>query len=159
MDITPGHRERTCKACASPFLVPIAKGRPPMCCSQACASTQRRGNRYLQGLSPATIGGMNELRAAADLVGRGYHVFRSVVADGPIDLVAMTPEGMMLRVEVRTGQATLSGYVWKQNHHDVPYDVAAIVLPDRVVYEPDMPIIPRDGLGYIGSTLDDLRVS
>lgn len=106
-----------------------------------------------------TIGGMNELRAAADLVGRGYHVFRSVVADGPIDLVAMTPEGMMLRVEVRTGQATLSGYVWKRNHHDVPYDVAAIVLTDRVVYEPDMPIIPRDGLGYIGSTLEDLRVS
>lgn len=81
-----------------------------------------------------------ELAVAADLLLRGYHVFRTVCANAPVDLIIMDDAGQLLRVEVKTGTA--------QPRHE-KYDVLARVLRDGsveytrredkdVVYVPDV---------------------
>jgi hypothetical protein len=66
-------------------------------------------------LATGTTGAIGELLAAADLMRRGFHVFRALSPHCPSDLIAYstvpgTPQvGAPLRVQVRTAQISKSG--------------------------------------------------
>ena len=55
-------------------------------------------------IEPSGVGAISELWVAADLLSRGFHVFRSLSAHCPCDLVAFHEyTGLFLRLEVKTG--------------------------------------------------------
>lgn len=81
---------------------------------------------------------MCELIAAADIIARGHHVFRSMTPTGPCDLIALV-HGKAIRIEVRSANETRNGSIRGncETVHEV--DVFAFVLPDhRVVYDPPL---------------------
>lgn len=56
------------------------------------------------------IGAASEVLVSADLMYRGYQVFRSLSGDASCDLMTIDPEGNVLKIEVKTlpGHITLS---------------------------------------------------
>lgn len=53
-------------------------------------------------LSKNSLGALSELRACADLVDKGWNVYRAVTPDNEADLV-ISKGSVMKRIEVRTG--------------------------------------------------------
>jgi hypothetical protein len=92
-----------------------------------------------QGLSPGTVGAVGELMVAADLMQRGYHVFRALSPNAPCDLIAFRSGQTAVKVEVKTGYRKADGTL----AHALPVhpiDVLAVALiGGEVVYEPPMP--------------------
>jgi len=81
------------------------------------------------------------LRVAADLLMRGFHVFRALSASCPCDLYAFRDGGGHLRIEVRTAYQRLDGnqiYVNRTPRRTYGYDLLAAVLPDRIIYAPPL---------------------
>ena len=75
----------------------------------------------------SNVGAASELKVGADLIMRGYHVFRSQSPTAPCDFLIMNKEGLILRVEVRTGHLSkVNGNILVNEHGD--YDVLAIVI-------------------------------
>jgi len=88
------------------------------------------------GLSTGTIGAIGELMVSADLLMKGYEVFRSVSATCSCDL-AILKNGKFLRIEVRSGYKIKSGelrYLGK-----VRADHVAIVFKNEIEYSPKLP--------------------
>ena len=88
----------------------------------------------------STVGALSELRAAADLIKKGYEVFRALDPSASCDLIALK-EGRTLRVQVRTAETQInkdgSKYI---NCHKSPKDegrtdLYAFVLDDQIIYE------------------------
>lgn len=108
--------------------------------TEVCARCQEK-RRYQktkprrgQYLSKSQIGAASELMVAADLLSKGYEVFRSVSACGTCDLVILKDDKFS-RVEVKTGYETGSGAVkGAQVRH--PTDILATCIPEeyRIVY-------------------------
>jgi hypothetical protein len=85
-------------------------------CSKACqaehaARRHAEVNERLRfdiSLSTGTAGALSELIVSADLLARGYEVFRALSPSCSCDLIIFR-DGRQHRVEVRTGSLTLSG--------------------------------------------------
>lgn len=88
------------------------------------------------------VGALSEMMACADLIRRGFHVFRAVSPSAPCDLVAVSEAGTY-RVEVKTAGRRANGRVSKPKIAPavrVRYDVVAYVVHDgEIVYEPEWP--------------------
>ena len=66
-----------------------------------------------ENIAPATVGAIGELRVCADLLERGYEVFRALdQARHSCDLIALKGN-LILRIEVRSGNGIYAptGYV------------------------------------------------
>jgi hypothetical protein len=92
-----------------------------------------------------TIGAISELVAAADLMRRGYHVFRALSPNCPSDLLIYRA-GTALRVQVRTAQirdpkARILDFPLKDQDQGT-FDVLALVVEDDGVYY--LPALPSD---------------
>ena len=95
------------------------------------------GGGHPSGLCPGTLGALNELRACADLMARGGHVFRALSPNCPCDLTVMFGE-RVYRVEVKTRYIGMEGSVVGIPKPD-DVDVMAYVIPSgRVYYIPDL---------------------
>lgn len=79
------------------------------------------------------IGTISELRVACDLFLRGYYAFRAMSPHCPCDLIGLR-KGELTTFEVRTANVTGTGKIScdKSKHADV----LAIVLADKIIYEP-----------------------
>jgi hypothetical protein len=67
---------------------------------------------------------------------KGFEVFRAVSSACSCDL-AILKEGMLKRIEVRTGRRCTNGKIyWPVKTEVENYDVLAIVLPDEIIYKP-----------------------
>lgn len=88
-------------------------------------------------LPTSTVGAISELRAASDLLGKGYHVFRALSPACPCD-IAVLRDGKLLRIEVKTGYRTATGKLYKSPAHNNEFDILAMVLPDEIIYEPPL---------------------
>ena len=88
------------------------------------------------GLSPSTLGAINELRVCADLLLKGYEVFRSVSPGSSCDL-AILKEGKLIRIEVKTAHLKSNGKLMNpvKKHRA---DVVALVFPESITYIPDL---------------------
>lgn len=114
-----------CPTCGDEFRVRYGQG---AYCSRRCRP------------SPGSAGAISELLVAADLIRRGFYVFRNVAADGPCDLVAFRRGERPLKVEVKTAgyatqQAATTATALLGTWHE--FDVLALVHADgRIEYNP-----------------------
>ncbi len=121
--------ERVCKTCHKPFMGYGTK----VYCSVECRESYGKHQPF--DISSGSIGAVGELVVAADLLRKGYEVFRSVSPSCSADIV-IHRDGKSRRVEVRTGFIQTSGKIVANRVHRA--DILAIVLVDRVVYEPEL---------------------
>ena len=137
-----------CPECGKGFRPSDARRRY---CSRECAAAadRRKWQRHTPklGIAPNSVGAVSELLAAADLLARGYHVFRSLSPSSACDLVAINPNGgAIIRLEVRTGARTKMGDVrFPRKREDVGRsDHYAVVVQgeDVIIYDPPL---PREG--------------
>ena len=91
---------------------------------------------YGDGLPFPTKGALSELRACVDLLGRGFHVYRSMSPSSPWDLVVAIPSGRMLRVEVKSAVVNKNGTVSGGSFKCNVFDAVCYVTRDRLIYEP-----------------------
>ncbi len=80
-----------------------------------------------------TSGAISEYRAIADLLAKGFEVFRSAALASSCDL-AILKDNSLFRVEVRTGKRSATGKVYRPVQK-VNTDILATVLPDQIIYE------------------------
>lgn len=113
-------------------------------CSDMCAAVKTRSSLrgFSSGLSlaSATVGAISEMTVCADLLARGYEVFRSVSPACGCDLVAYR-DGVCVRVEVRTGKRYSNGNLCYPKGARGHYDVMAVVealTPDGIWYSKPM---------------------
>ncbi len=97
----------------------------------------------LPNLPTGTIGAIGELAAGADLLRRGYEVFRALSPACSCDLIALR-DGRLLRIEVRTGTRNLrTGHVaWSKSPADkARSDHYCVVLGagTELIYDPPLP--------------------
>ena len=82
---------------------------------------------------------MSELIVCADLLAKGYYVFRNISPHGPCDLVILKND-KCFRVEVKTGYIRVNG---KMGHSPVrdnnSYDILAIAVDGKPVYLNELP--------------------
>lgn len=108
-------------------------------CSKQCEKTA-----YKRKYSPApkvlcsasALGASSEHLVCADLLLRGYWVFRSVTPDAPFDLLAHA-EGKSIRVEVKTTRKSEAGKIYTPRTKVGAFDVLAMCFADgSVEYRP-----------------------
>ena len=138
---------RTCPICQKQF---DAKRTNHLFCSDECYVKDhgRRNNeantaqRKLR-LTTSTIGAVSELQVSADLLSKGYDVFRSVSPTSSCDL-AILQDGKLLRVEVRTGYFYMTNSGIRRvsrfySHDEGRSDILATAYADGVItYKPDL---------------------
>lgn len=139
---------RTCKYCELPL--PPARASYPWslyCCDNCARSaSKKRGSvSAYPGLSTASVGALHELLVCADLLKRGFHVFRAVSPSCSCDL-AILDGSRLLRIEVTTGYKSASGSLSFPEHSPQNYDVLAVVSAGEISYFPPFshpsPILP-----------------
>lgn len=86
-----------------------------------------------------SVGGVAELLVCADLLRKGYDVFRSVTNSAACDVVVMR-DGLLCRVEVKAGRSLKSGrgtFIIRPSQIG-KHDVVAVALLDtsRIIYQP-----------------------
>ena len=132
---------RKCANCGQEF----APSQPfNIYCSPLCAKSVEQARRDVRPwakenkLSSGTVGALGELRVAVDLMQRGYHVFRALSPSCPCDIIAFR-NTTVLRVEVRTANVRKNDWSIPRYQRD-KCDVYAAVLPDQIIYEPDLSV-------------------
>lgn len=91
-------------------------------------------------LSSHTIGCIGEMLVCADLMQKGWDVYRSISPHAPVDLMARR-DRKTVAVEVRSGRKKLDGrVVFGKPLREKSWEVIAVVLPDgEIHYQPEMP--------------------
>ena len=106
--------------------------------------------RERRRMPPDITGASSELKVAADLLERGFFVFRSVSRTGPCDLVAVRGK-KILRVEVKTSSYRRGAKFCLGSGSPDRFDLLAVVRPDGIRYLPEAPGIDgwrRFRIGY-----------
>jgi hypothetical protein len=80
-------------------------------------------------------GTLSELIVAADLMKKGYHVFRNLAPHG-LDLIAYGQNKEMLRIEVTTGRYYPDGNILFERHEKSSFnwDYVGVGMPDGAVF-------------------------
>ena len=133
---------RVCDHCKEP--IPKRKSSQARFCSSRCAQANYRArepsvrpweDRDVE-ISRTTVGAMGELIVAADLMERGYNVFRSMSPSAPFDLVAQSGDNLF-KIEVRTATKSTVGTVgFSMTETDECDYYAAILHGEGIIYEP-----------------------
>lgn len=129
-----------CKMCGD-AISENRRRRRAMFCSKICASgfykrkwKEKNPRRVYRGRTSHT-GAAHELLVSADLMLRGYEIFRALSPDCPCDL-AMIRDGKMLRVQVTTGYTSLTGKMSWPFKDPKKHDLLAIVVGKEIHYIP-----------------------
>lgn len=136
---------RSCEVCGTKFE---GRTRTQKYCSEGCQQIRWRAKWRDRNptdpikLNTNTVGALHELIVCADLLQKGFAVFRAVSPSAPCDL-AVLRGSQLLRIEVRTGQNTAGGVLWPKSSRD-QCDHYAVVLRDRdnirkIHYSPPLP--------------------
>lgn len=131
--------EKICPGCKQPF---ITTSTIKQFCDRYCRARHESKSRpavaQYPGLPTATTGAISELRVATDLLTKGYEVFRALSSSCSCDL-AVLKGTKLVRVEVRTSYDQNGKIAKHKNPRDAGrQDVYAWVLPDRIIYEPEI---------------------
>lgn len=109
-------------------------------CSSAChriSEQQHRLHGAHPGIAAPTVGTISELLAAADLLTRGYAVFRALSPACPSDL-AILKDGRLITVEVRTAYWNRANNKLIYAKRADPSHLYALVVGNKVHYEPPL---------------------
>ena len=109
-------------------------------CSLTCRANAKRAAYAAKnpnaGLPTGTVGAISELKVGADLLGKGFEVFRALSPSCSCDL-AILRDGRLVRVEVTTGHRSSTGRVIHPSKIN-RYDLLAVVLSDGTIhYDPE----------------------
>lgn len=125
----------TCRICGNP-ISDVRRRRRAIYCSYECSRERqrrdyRKRNPIVTGLPSGVIGALSELRIAADLLQKGYEVFRSVSPACSCDL-AVLKDGMLKRIEVRTAHYQGNGKlgITTARLHNSKFEVLALITQD-----------------------------
>ena len=100
-------------------------------CSDTC---RRKRESVINPTSTGKVGGAGELLVCADLIYQGYEVFRAVTQAASCDLIRLK-DGVLERVEVRSGRRNTEGRLYYAKVYSTKCDVIAVVTPEReIVY-------------------------
>lgn len=123
----------TCRSCGNPVPADRQRYRSKYCTNRCSRDYQKKLYREANGrvstLPTGTAGAISELLVAADLLRRGYAVFRALSQSCSCDL-AILKGSQLLRVEVRSGYRTVNGAVSSsiQSKDKGRYDLLAVVF-------------------------------
>lgn len=134
---------RSCQECHGE--IPQWKRKQSKYCSGRCG--KRAGLRVHRELNPPTglptptAGALAELRVAADLMARRWHVFRALSPACPSDLVILRSD-KVLRVQVRSAYRTKDGR-FTVNRKNSEHDILALHFGNgEIRYEPALVEVP-----------------
>lgn len=129
---------RTCRVCGVNAVPMFRRKYGSITCSKECARAEKQQKRLQQGqvlgLPTGTIGAIGELVVAADLLLKGYAVFRALSPSCPCDL-ALLCEDQLYRVEVTTGHRTTDGKLLYPPKKPNAYEVLAVVVGRDIYYQ------------------------
>lgn len=116
------------------------------CASKAVSSKSKSLNVHRTWQVPSgTVGAIHELAVCADLMKRGFHVFRAVSPSCVCDIAVLAGE-RLLRVEVTTGNVSGNGTLHYPSKDQSRFDLLAVVSGEAVHYMPPIEtVIPIDG--------------
>lgn len=136
-----------CLECRRP-VGELAYAKSRKYCSVECRSLhykkimQKQNRTTGYGLPTGTVGAIGEMVVCADLLRKGYEVFRAVAGSASCDL-AVLKNGKLVRVEVTTGHRTIGGGVGHPNKSKSKaagkHDILAVAIGDKVIYDPGEP--------------------
>ncbi len=102
--------------------------------------------RTIGAVSPGSVGAAHELLVCADVLKRGWTVYRNVSPHGDADLVIAKGE-TMLRVEVTTAVRYHTGTVNYPPKDAHKHDLLVLVFHDGTIeYRPALPVAEGHGL-------------
>ena len=110
-------------------------------CSKLFTKKQYAVNNFSSNynLPTGTVGVVQELRVAIDLLLKNYEVFHAFSPSCSCDL-AVLKDGKLLRVEVTTAYRTGIGTVNHPAKKNKLFDILALVFKDgQIIYEPKLP--------------------
>lgn len=104
----------SCRYCGGVISVERMKYHAVYCATSCYRKEQHdryhKNNGRASGINTASVGALHEMLVSADLMKRGFYVFRALSPSCPCDLIVMHGK-TVLRVEVTTGYAILSGKI------------------------------------------------
>jgi hypothetical protein len=108
-------------------------------CERKYNAPETSGLKRDFGLSSSSAGAMSELLACADLLKKGYSVFRSVSPASNFDAIAFKND-KMISIEIRTGYMSKSGkLIFTKNQKDIAQHYAVVLhQKNEVVYIPEL---------------------
>ncbi len=111
-------------------------------CSKKCQRDFTKKKYYLRnggmGINALVTGTINEYLAIADLLKKGFLVYKSCANFG-CDLMAFKNE-KPYRIEVTTGHISSAGKLFKPSKKYQKFDILAIVINgNEIIYEPNLP--------------------
>lgn len=118
-------RTLNCERCGTEFMGRARKRFCTVKCQRAIVR-EHYAAQNPHGTPRALVGAMHELTVAADLMRRGFFVFRAMGPHSPGDLFAVKGATRLL-VEVTTGGRTRHGRLTYPKHEKTPFDVLAVV--------------------------------
>lgn len=86
-------------------------------------------------LAPAKVGTMNELLVAAELIRRGYSVYKSVCKCDSCDFIIKDRADRLLRLEVTTGTVDASGALAHFPKSFAHAEVIAVVTEGGIIFK------------------------
>jgi hypothetical protein len=118
-----------CIICNKP-LSSAAKELYKYVCSKPCKDVYDKTKNTSRGTEPnismTNKGALGEYAVSADLIRRGFKVFKALTPGGPFDLIIALGENL-LRVEVKTGRKNIkTGTLYYGNTERNEYDILAI---------------------------------
>lgn len=128
---------RVCKQCG----LTITSNRRVYCSSE-CSKDADKARIAYPGIPAGTVGAVGELLVSAELLSKGYSVYRSVSPHSPFDLVACK-NGEMVSIEVKTGQVRQGGSLsYHKGQNSQEPDHYAVVFPgeNRVIFVPELAV-------------------
>ncbi len=124
---------RSCENCSNTYKPTCRKQR--FCCEK-CSRTHAL-SPHAGRLPHGTIGAIGELEVAADLLSKGYQVFRALSPCCSCDL-AVIKNGRLTRVEVTTGYISNCGTLTYPTKVADKFDILAIKLRSEIRYIPPL---------------------
>lgn len=88
-----------------------------------------------RGTNTIVVGAVVELEVAADLMSKGFVVYRNMSPTGPVDMVAIAENGRVRKIQATLGRVGVDGLRVFNNHRGQPnWDVLAVKFPEGVHY-------------------------
>lgn len=104
-------------------------------CSKKCLNLfgSRNIQKFNYPINTGTLGAISELSVCADLMKKGYLLFKSISPSSPYDLV-VDIKGVLHKLEVKTGSIRSNGSLSYYVRPEAIYDILAVVFVTGIKY-------------------------
>ena len=132
--------DKICTHCGKSYKSSPTRGGVQKYCSKKCQLAFVYGNGVLPNkIPPGTVGALSELIASADLMRKGFEVYRALSPASSCDVLAIKGK-KVFTFEVRTGYKSTDGKRITVNRTNQRAENLIIVIrgTNEIVYEPEI---------------------